>query len=163
MNAYERLLKGGVANMGQIEIMGDTAAMVTEADKGIVTYTEQGYKIADKTYVGLGLPTGIVMAPAGGIDTVLDQPVVTPFKPLMLCIPSWAAPGVLVVGVQIGPTQLIDGQPIPADVFTEVSTANNFSWPTVEMSQNIHIVLRNLNALAPDPFNIGFYGIRLRK
>ncbi len=162
MNAYERLLRAG-GNMGQIDILGDVAAMVTEADKGITTYTESGYKLADKTYVGLGLATGIVMNPPGGLDITLNQPVVTPFKPLLLCIPSWAAPGVMVVGCQIGPTQLIDGQPIPADVFTEVANSANFSWPTVEMSQSINLVLRNTNAVVPDPFNIAFYGIRLRK
>lgn len=163
MNAYQRLLSAGGAAMGQIEIMGDVAAMVTEADKGITTYTEGGYKLADKTYVGLGLPTGIVMNPPGGLDITLNQPVVTPFKPLLLIIPSWAAPGVMLVGCQIGPTQLIDGQPVPADTFTEVANSANFSWPTVEMSQNITLVLRNTNAVVPDPFNIAFYGIRLRK
>jgi hypothetical protein len=162
MNAYQRLLGAGNA-MGQIEIMGDAAALVTEADKGIVTYTEQGYKVADKTYVGLGLATGIIMNPPLGLDITLNQPVVTPFKPLLLVIPSWAAPGVMVVGCQIGPTQLIDGQPIPADAFTEVANSSSFSWPTVEMSQSITLVLRNTNPVVPDPFNIAFYGIRLRK
>lgn len=157
-SAYDRLMGTG-GRMGQIEIVGDEAAMVTEADKGVVTYVEAGYKVADKTYVGLG--NGVAL-PGGGVITPLQVPVITPFKPLKMIIPSWAAPGLVVVNVQIGPTQLIDGNPMPADAFTEVSTINHFSWPTVEMSQNITVQIQNRGAALPF-FDMGFYGIRLRK
>lgn len=158
-SAYDRLYGAPSSRMGQIEIVGDDTALVTEADKGVITYVEAGYKVADKTYVGLG--NGIAL-PGAGIITPLAVPVVTPFKPLKMIIPSWAAPGLVVVAVQIGPTQMIDGNPIPADAFTEVSTVNQFSWPTVEMSQQIMVQIQNRGA-ALAFFDMGFYGIRLRK
>jgi hypothetical protein len=164
MNAYQRLMQQGQGGaVGTVEIVGDDAALVTEADKGVITYIDQGYKVADKTYVGLQAPATPAFAAAPAPDVTLTVPVVTPFKPIQMVIPSWVAPGLVVVGVQIGPTQLIDGNPMPADAWTEVSTINTFSWPTVEMSQSIIVVIRNRNAFAIDFFNMGFYGIRLRK
>jgi hypothetical protein len=158
-NAYTALMGMGGGGMGQVEIVGDVAAMVTEADKGIVNYTQEGYKLADKTYVGLGNGQALGI----GAQAVLRQAVVTPFKPLKLIIPSYIAPGLVVVGCQIGPTQMIDGQPICADAFTEVSNALQFSWPTVEMSQEIIITVLNRGLAAIQFLDIAFYGIRLRK
>lgn len=158
-DAYTALLGMGGGGMGQVEIVGDPAAMVTEADKGVVNYTQEGYKLADKTYVGLGNGAAL----AAGAQVVLTQPVITPFKPLKLIIPSYIAPGLVVVGCQIGPTQMVDGQPICADAFTEVSNALQFSWPTVEMSQNIILTLLNRGPAAIDFLDVAFYGIRLRK
>lgn len=158
MNAYTRLL-GGDPDVGQIEIVGDAAMPVSEADKGVVTYVQRGYKVADRSYMGIG--NGQTVAAAGGPDSTFTRAVVEPFKPLKMIVPSWAA-GLVLVSATIGTTQLIDGDPVPMEAFSEVSNAGDFSWPTVEMSQSITMIVRNRNAFAID-LDIGFFGIRLRK
>lgn len=154
-DAYTRLMGGDI---GAIDIVGDAAMPVTEADKGVVTYVDRGYKIADRSYMGIGNGQ---TCPAGG-NLQIAQPVVEPFKPLKMIVPSWMAPGLVLQSVSIGTVQLIDGQPVPMDAWTEVSTANGFSWPTVEMSQSIIMIVQNTNAFDVDLW-IGFFGIRLRK
>lgn len=163
-SAYDRLLSLGEESTGQIEILGDPASLVTEADKNVIEYTQKGYRLADKTYLGIGDGVTVPAAtPAGPGIVNLRVAVLTPFKINQCVIPSFRAPGLILISVTIGPTQMIDGHPIPADMLTEVSNALNFSWPTVEMSQEVRMQIGNRNAFEIEYLDIGFKGIRLRK
>lgn len=160
-NAWDQMT-GAAQQMGAVTILGDLAAMVqdpTEADRAITKYTQQGYTASDRIFVGLEGQKIL----AAGVEDTFQAPVSTPFKPERVTIPSWCAPFLVITSIQIGPVLLVDGRGgIPADIFTEVSTNNRISWPTVETSQDIIFRIRNVG-VAPTRVSPAVYGVRLRK
>lgn len=162
MNVYQAMRGGRVSGteiLGQPEILGDPAALVaTEADQDVVRYTQNGYRASDRIHFGV---TGTQLLAAGATQT-FSQGVATPFKPTKMTIPSVVAPFLVITSCKIGPTELIDGQGVAADIFSEVSLNAGISWPTVETSQEIKITLQNIG---PDPVmpRVSVHGIRLRK
>lgn len=149
-----------LARLGAVDILGDAAlAVPTEADKDIVRYTEQGYKASDKIYMGVG---NNALLAAGATGQVFAQQVQTPFKPLRMTFASQYCPDVLIVQVQIGSVLLIEGAPVCMEAWSEVSTNNAISWPTLDTSQSLIVTLSNVG-LVDVRVNITAYGIRLRK
>lgn len=142
------------------QILGDPAqAVPTKADEDFVRYTETGYYAADRTYLGVGQGPQVI---AAGATAVLAVTPSTPFKIQRITMPSAAVPGLFVSNARVGPTELIDGTPIPAEVFSEVSQNNCVSWPTAETSQPISFTVTNTTA-APVSLGIAAFGTRLRK
>jgi hypothetical protein len=165
MNAYDAVLGNsqrvsGPEILGNLEILGDAAMSVaTEADKDIVRYTQAGFKASDKIHFGIG---NNVLLPAATNGFVVQQPVQTPFKPLVLTFPSQYCPDILIQQIQIGSVLLIEGAPVCMEVWSEVSRNNRVSWPTLDTSQSLIITLSNVGAVDVR-VNIAAWGIRLRK
>lgn len=163
MNAWDRMTGAGVGSpeiLSALEILGDPAmAVPTQADRDVTKYLDAGYKASDKIYFGVGNNATLA---AGATGIVFQQQVQTPFKPLKLTFPSQYCPDVLINQVQIGSVLLLEGNPIPIEVWSEVSRNNQVSWPTLDTSQSLIITLTNAG-LVDVLVNIGSWGIRLRK
>jgi hypothetical protein len=156
MSAYDDLMAGSVGDVdiGDVEV-GDPAAM-TEA-LAAKLYAERPFTREDE--VDLGVYDGVAIAPAGTRQLSVQSD--NPFKPLAICVPSWQAPGLQITNIKISAVNLIEGQAIPADMFTEVSNINVVSYPTIQTSGRIVFDLTNASA-APITPNIGIKGKRIR-
>lgn len=161
MNAYDAMMRGSVGSpmiLGAPEILGDPALGVTvAADTDVTKYIDKGWTASDRIYFGLG---NNVLLPAAG-ELLFTQSVQTPFKPQRLTLPSQYCPDVVIVQAKIGSVDLIEGDPVPAEVWSEVSTNNAVSWPTLDVSQQLQIRFRN-NGLVAVPINLAAWGLRLR-
>jgi len=159
-SAYDQIMGvGDLEVLGDVEVLGDPAAAVaTEADRDITRYTDEGWRASDKILFGIG--GGVVLAP--GATQTYSESVSNPFKTLRVTIPSDQAPGLVITSARIGSIELVDGQGIEAQVFSEVSRNNNVSWPTAQTSQRISFTIRNDAAVARSIY-ISLYGVRLRK
>lgn len=167
MRAFDRLLGvgGGVGSpsiLGTPSILGDPTALVVEVDNP-VKYIEDGFKAADRIHVGVGGGTGLAATIAAGASVTLTAQVANPFKPEFVTIQSAKAPGLFITEIDIAATRLLDGDPIPCEVFSEVSNYGRVSWPTVGTSQFIRITVVNRNAAAVTLVGFALQGIRLRK
>jgi len=156
-DAYSAML-GTPQILGAPEILGDPATAVpTAADQDITKYTQKGYTASDKIYFGIGDGGAL----AAGAEVLFRQSVQTPFKPLRLTMASQYVPDIVIVQVKIGSVDLVEGAPVPAEVWSEVSENNCVSWPTLDVSQELQIRLRN-RGLIDIAVDIGVYGVRLR-
>ena len=156
MSEYDRLMAGqvGDVDIGDVDI-GDPAAM-TEALKAKL-YADRPFTREDE--VDLGVYDGVAIG--AGLSRQVAVQSDNPFKPIAVCIPSWQAPGLQIANVKISAINLIEGQPIPADMFTEVATINGVSYPTIQTSGRIVFDLTNTSAVSITP-NIGIKGRRIR-
>lgn len=152
-SAYDDLLS-------DVEILGDPAAAVTEADKSVVEYLQKGFKLSDKIWVAVGETT---IAGAGGTGQVTAQ-VSNPFKPVRMCTASQYAPDSFIQNFEYGALRFFDGAAhgVQLDCFTEAANLGDLSWPTVQTSQNMIGTILNDSANA-QPYTLNFYGIRLRQ
>jgi hypothetical protein len=149
-------------SVGAIEILGDPTLRAPESDApNRVRYTDDDWRNSDQILFGIGESTGGVTVRAGG-TALLSQQVSTPFKALRLVAPSTLAPGLFIESLKIGPTELVDGDPVFLEALTEVSLANLISFPTAQTSQSIAVRVRNTTAADVDEFSIALLGIRLR-
>lgn len=164
-NAYASLMGAG-NSVGEprdefvgapIEIVGDRAVVVAEVDNP-AKYLEGKYVAQDR--IDVGFANGATLA--AGASAVYSATVSTPFKPEELTIPSWLAPDVSIMAVDIGPNRYIDGQSgIPGDQYSEVSNTRKVSWGTVQTGVPIQITVRNDKAVAVT-VKFALRGLRLR-
>lgn len=126
-------------SMNDVEIFGDPAQEIQEINDSLtVKYKGKEYTNADRINIGVSGTESISAYTSGdGVPWSYSVPVSTPTKVYKVTIPSWIAPFLAVTSVKIGPWELIDGEAIAADVWTEVSRNNQVVWPTVETSQTI--------------------------
>jgi hypothetical protein len=160
-NAYEALMGSSVGSRdfvgSPIEIVGDRAVVVADVDNP-AKYLEGKYSAQDRIDVGFGNSAALA---AGAVATYVAT-ISTPFKPEELTIPSWLAPDVSIMAVDIGPSRYIDGQSgIPGDQYSEVSNTRKVSWGTVQTTVPIAITLRNDSA-NPVTVKMALRGLRLR-
>lgn len=146
--------------MSDVEVVGDPAMVVTEADKSITEYVAKGFKLSDKIWVGVG--NGVLVAAGPATAATLQQQVNNPFKPYRIVFPSEYAVDSYLEQLSYGSLNMVDGDPIPNAAFTEAANRGDVSIPTVQTAQPITIRLRNdgtnsLNAA------YGLMGIRLRQ
>lgn len=171
-NAYDRFrglsdveILGHPFVGGPVEILGDPIQKLADAQEQnrMIQYTEQGYSKADRVFLGVGAgATGPTPLLPGAVVTVAAQ-VNAPFKILRMTHPSDQCPDVFIERMNIGPTLLVDGTMIPLAIFSEVSTNNQISFPTLETSQSIIITLRNTSAVDTRQIAFACWGIRLLK
>lgn len=157
LNGPVEIVGGRNGYMGQpVEIIGDRAIAVAEVDKPS-TYLEGKYTAIDRIDVGFGDNAVLGV----GATTTFTAMVSTPFKPEEMVFPSWLAPFVSITNVDIGPSKYVDGGAVPADIYSEVSTARRVSWGTVQTSVTIRVTVRNDS---PAPVNVKFAlrGLRLK-
>lgn len=155
-NVLDSLL-GSVGDVdigGQVDIGRPTEqvdALTAEA------YTERPFTREDE--VDLGGYDGVAIAPGGTHDLSVQSD--NPFKPLAVVIPSWQCPGLQLANIKISSVNLIEGNPIPCDIFSEVSTKNHVSFPTIQTSGRIIFSFINTSA-APITPNVAVKGKRIR-
>ena len=145
--------------LGDVEIMGDPAAQVTEADKSMVEYLQKGFKISDKIWVAVG-QTIIASTFSGQVTAQVSNP----YKPVRVCTPSQYAPDGFLQGFEYGAVRLFDGAAhgVSLDCFTEAANLGDVSWPTVQTSQTMQGTIQNDSANA-NPYTLNLFGFRLRQ
>jgi hypothetical protein len=153
-------------SLGNVEILGEPAEEVEVADEFAVKYKGKRYKNADKINIGVS-GTQELDAYSGtgpGVPFQFQVAVSTPSKVYKVTIPSFIAPFLVISQVTIGPWRLVDGQPISADIWSEVSRNNSVNWPTAETSQNITFSGESFAtaAVAMRQPRITLFAIRLR-
>jgi hypothetical protein len=164
-NAYASLMGADVGDPREfvgapIEIVGDRAVAVPDVDNP-AKYLEGRFTVQDRIDVGFG--NNATLAP--GAVQQFAATISSPFKPEELTIPSWLAPDVSVMAIDIGSCRYIEsgtGSGVPADQYSEVSNTRKVSWGTVQTQVPIQITLRNDTAAA---VNVKFCirGLRLRQ
>ena len=156
MSMYDDLMRGSVGDVDISDVDISGPAELTERLNPQL-YADRPFTREDE--VDLGGYDGVSIAPAAAHDMAIQSD--NPFKPIAICIPSWQAPGLQITNIKISGVNLIEGNAIPADVFTEVSTMNKVSFPTIQTSGRIIISFRNNSAGAITP-NVGIKGRRIR-
>lgn len=160
-SAYDRMLMSGPEILGGVEIVGNPALGVSKEGAGdAVRYKVAEYLAADEIHMGIG---GVIVVPAATAGFILQAQVSTPFKPQRVSIRSTVAPWLMIEQVTIGPTRLIDGNPISGENWSEVSLNQQIEWPTAETSQLIIFQLANLDPVNAHRPGITLKGWRLRK
>lgn len=156
---YSRL-----TSAGSVQVLGD-AAMPVDVPPNPVKYQNQVYKTAEEINIGLGGRFEVAAAPNGTQSTVSAIPtpnVSLPFMTQRVTIPSSVALFLLVPTAKIAAIDLIDGEPICADIFSEVSLNNGVRWPTAQTGQQIQLSIANTDTASSHEPRISLTGVRLR-
>jgi len=128
-----------------------------QANGNPIQYSDQTYVAGNVTWFGLG-STSI---PANSTVTIDKKPL-RPITPQSFRMPS-TTQGLLVSQISVGGTNIFAGQEgTPQEFFSEVSTAPQLEFPTIDTSTGVQITLINPTAAAI-VFTGGFYGTALRR
>ncbi len=174
MNAFDKLLRSGSVGAPEIlfgrghspgqSYLGDPAQAFSGegAPPGTIQYRPEEYTAADFTIFGISnrTPGGIVIGP--GLTAPLASAPGTPFKPIRLFAASTVAPGLFLVQLSYGAFNLLDGDPVPLEMITEVSLANAVSFPTIATSQLVTVQVLNATGAAIQNVALGMLGVRVR-
>lgn len=129
----------------------------TDALGNPIQYSDQEYLAGNVTWFGLG--TAVIGA--GATVTVEKKPQ-RPMTPQSFRMPS-TTQGLLVSQISIAGTNIFAGQEgTPQEFFSEVSTAPQLEFPTIDTSTGVQITLINPTGAAI-VFSGGFYGTALRR
>jgi|WetSurMetagenome_2_1015567.scaffolds.fasta_scaffold04592_6 hypothetical protein len=143
-NAYERAM-----GLGDVEI-GDPAVS-GEATDNVVRYrdTSNAYTSGWRIDFGFGFTAaGVPTVIANGATATFKIEPRTPFKPEEMIIPSYLCPGLYITNIEHADRKYIDGSPVPADLYSEVSTRKDLRLPTVMPSDVCIISILNLSGAA---------------
>ena len=122
-----------------------------------VKYSDQEYLAGNVTWFGLG-STAI----AANTVFVVDKKPLRPMTPQSFRMPS-TTQGLLVSQISVAGTNIFAGQEgTPQEFFSEVSTAPQLEFPTIDTSTGVQITIINLTA-GLLKFTGGFYGTALRR
>lgn len=181
MDAYERAASQmlGVGSVGDVDVMphytptgvriggamvspryiGAPAEAVPQSmmSQQPVPYAPTFYASADVSWFGFGT----TVVPAGATVPVTLRPK-RPFKPQKLLLPSTVI-GLLITSADIGGTNMFANDAgIPTELFSEVSTAPQLDWITVEPAVGIEFTIFNPTG-APLNFSGSLYGTQVRR
>lgn len=165
VDVYSRMM-----GVGNLEILGDVdlndpdLGDVDVGDPAVRGKPRQATRFEDKTFsqsdeVDFGVGGGQLLNP--GTSRIFSAQVSAPFKPERLTFPSEYAPGVYIKQITIGPLRLVEGDPIPATAYTEVSNNNKINWGTMQTSMTANFELEN-RTTTPVPIGFTIRGKRLR-
>jgi hypothetical protein len=152
--------------LGSVQVLGD-AAIPVDVPPNPVKYQNQTYKTAEEINLGLG-GRFVVPAAAGPgptQTTVLPIPspnTSLPFMAQRITIRSAIAPFFIITNAKIAAIDLIDGEPICADIFSEVSLNSGIRWPTAQTGQQIQVSVGNVDPTSAHEPIITLTGVRLR-
>jgi len=136
-------------------------APIQQADApslGPITYSESAYVAGDVTWFGFGI-TSILAAASGQVVSIKPLRPITPQK--IFC-PS-TNQGLLLGQASVGGTNIFANQAgVPIELFSEVSTAPQIRWPTIDTAVGIDFTLINPTAGAI-PFTGAMYGTAMRR
>lgn len=144
-NAFERAM-----GLGDVDIVGDPAA-AGEAPENVVRYRDTGAQYTSGWRIDFGFgftAAGIPTVIANGATATFKIEPRTPFKPEEMIIPSYLCPGLYITNIEHADRKYIDGSPVPADLYSEVSTRKDLRLPTVMPSDVCIISVLNLSGAA---------------
>jgi hypothetical protein len=122
-----------------------------------IQYSEQEYLAGNVTWFGLG-----VANIGAGLTVTVDVKPQRPMTPQSFRMPS-TTQGLLVSQISIAGTNIFAGQAgTPQEFFSEVSTAPQLEFPTIDTSTGVQITVINPTA-GLLVFSGGFYGTALRR
>lgn len=122
-----------------------------------IQYSEQAYLAGNVTWFGLG-----ATVIGAGLTVVVDKKPLRPMTPQSFRMPS-TTQGLLVSQISVAGTNIFAGQEgTPQEFFSEVSTAPQLEFPTIDTSTGVQITLINPTGAAIT-FTGGFYGTALRR
>lgn len=123
-----------------------------------IDVSPEAYVDGGLTYLGFG--STLIAAGATNIQVAITTD--RPFTPQHLRCPSTNF-GLLINQVQLEGTNLFANQQgVPIELFSEVATAQQMPWPTLDTSTGIQFVVSNPTAAAI-AFQGGFYGTQVRR
>ncbi len=171
MDEFEAALmaeRGGVGNVhirhpraqvGQAiapRYVGAPVEQVDDLDQSPVKWSEGQPVAGENTWFGLG----VTSVAAGATVTLTFRPN-RPIAVVRYLMPSTVF-GLLILGFNISGTQLLPaGAGVPVEFFSEVSTAPNIDWLTIQTTPGVDIQINN-PTLNPLNFSGAFYGTALR-
>lgn len=158
---YSRLV-----GAGSINILGD-AAMPVETPPNPVKYQNQVYRTAEEVNLGLGgrfeIPPAAGPAPNQTTTVLIPAPNTSlPFMTQRVTIPSSVGLFLVIATAKIAAIDLIDGEPICAEIFSEVSLNNGVRWPTAQTGQQIAVAIGNTDPASAHEPRVSLTGVRLR-
>ncbi len=125
---------------------------------GAIQYSQTEYVSGDVTWFGFGL-TSIL---ANAVGQVVSIKPLRPITPQKIFCPS-TNQGLLVGAASVGGTNIFANQAgVPIELFSEVSTAPQIRWPTIDTAVGIDFTLINPTGGAI-PFTGAMYGTALRR
>lgn len=154
------------ANIRYTNGVGARAQAVPEVPEDTVEYSPTEYVAAEMSAWGLGfsteqiVPAGSIAAP--GTLKFKFQPD-RPIRPARFVMPSTII-SLFVNQVKIGGTPLLPegAGGIPCEFFSEVSTAPNVKWLTINTTPGVTFDISNPTS-SPLLFTGAFYGVALRE
>lgn len=156
---YSRL-----TNAGNVQVLGD-AAMAVDTAPNPVKFTNNEYKTAEEVNLGLGGRFVVAAATGPTTSTTIALPAPNtslPFMTQRVTIPSSVALFLMVATAKIAAIDLIDGEAICADIFSEVSLNNGVRWPTAQTGQQIQLAIANTDTASSHEPRVSLTGVRLR-
>ena len=150
---------------GQIQVLGEEAIRVDKSGSP-VEYKESGFDTAEEIKLGIGNRFAVPPAQDASTSNTVPIPspnnVSLPFMTQRMTIPSSTALFLMIAQTKIAAVDLIDGDPIAADVFSEVSLNNGVRYPTINTGQNIQIQIGNTDPNNAHEPRLSLSGVRLR-
>lgn len=154
------------ANIQYRSRVGARAQAVTEVPEQVVEYSPTKYIAAEQSGWGLGfsaeqvVPAGSIASP--GQLTFTFKPD-RPINPSRFVMPSTII-GLYIVQITIGGTPLLPegAGGIPCEFFSEVSTAPNVEWLTINTTPGVRFLVLNPTGSAL-LFTGAFYGTSMRE
>jgi hypothetical protein len=141
--------------------MGAPVQMVDspQAGQGAVQYSQQTYIAGDVSWFGFG-HTPVL---AGSVGTVINLTPKRPFAPQKLFCPSNVQNLELLAADIAGTNIFAAGLGVPIEMFSEVSTAPQLSWPTIDTNTGIDFTVANTITGGDKNFRGAFYCTALRR
>lgn len=141
------------------QYIGAPIAQQAQGAMGPITYDETAYVAGDVTWFGFGLTPITVIN--GGQQVVSIKPL-RPITPQKIFCPS-TNQGLLLGQASVGGTNIFANQAgVPIELFSEVSTAPQIRWPTIDTAVGIDFTLINPTGAAIQ-FTGAMYGTALRR
>ena len=140
------------------QYIGAPIQQAAQGQVGPITYSETEYVSGDVTWFGFGI-TSIL---ANAVGQVVSIKPLRPITPQKIFAPS-TNQGLLLGQASVGGTNIFANQAgVPIELFSEVSTAPQIRWPTIDTAVGIDFTLINPTAAAI-PFTGAMYGTALRR
>jgi hypothetical protein len=140
------------------QYIGAPIQQAAQGSMGPITYSEPEYVSGDVTWFGFGI-TSITANTTGQVVSIKPLRPITPQK---IFAPS-TNQGLLLGQASVGGTNIFANQAgVPIELFSEVSTAPQIRWPTIDTSVGIDFTLINPTGAAI-PFTGAMYGTALRR
>lgn len=163
---YSRLTQAGnVRILGDHRLNVGDAAIMVDAPSSPVKYQNVQYNTAEEVNMGLGGRFLVAAAPSPVASTTVQLPTPNtslPFMTMRVTIPSSVSLYFMLNTAKIAAIDLIDGEAICGDIFSEVSLNNGVRWPTAQTGQQFQITISNTDDTAAHEPRVSITGIRLR-
>jgi len=140
------------------QYIGAPIQEAAQPQMGPITYSQTEYVSGDVTCFGFGI-TSIL---ANAVGQVVSIKPLRPITPQKIFAPS-TNQGLLLGQASVGGTNIFANQAgVPIELFSEVSTAPQIRWPTIDTAVGIDFTLINPTGGAI-PFTGAMYGTALRR